>query len=146
MRQLLFCAMLLLGCTGAESAVVPQITHAWIRSLPGDLPAAGYATVVNPTARVIRLTGADCAEFGMVMLHRSIRRNGVEQMHSVDGIDIPAHGEIRLAPGGYHLMLMHAKKTVHPGDHVRIDLQFSGNRTMPVDFIVRPANANSDHD
>lgn len=139
---LLFATLLLCASAQAADATL-QIQHTWIRWLPGDLPAAGYAVVTNTSDNARRLLGADSPDYGDVMLHRSFKRDGSDHMEMIDGIDIPAHGQITLAPGGYHLMLMHARHPIAPGDHVHLNLHFSGDQTRSVDVIVRPANANS---
>ena len=118
-----------------------RVEHAWIRWLPANLPAAGYATIVNDGDGVQRLTGVSSADYGSVMLHRSRLAQGDSTMEMVDHLDIPAHGSVKLAPGGYHLMLMHARHPVKPGDKVPVDLHFADGSTFQVDFSVRAANA-----
>ena len=144
MRDLL-CTALLAATTAAVAATPApanvRVEHAWIRWLPANLPAAGYATIVNDGDGVQRLTVVSSAAYGAVMLHRSRLAEGDSTMEMVDYLDIPAHGSVRLAPGGYHLMLMHATHPVKPGDKVPLDLHFADGTTLQVDFSVRPANA-----
>jgi copper(I)-binding protein len=138
------CASLLAAMAASAAPSAPanvRVEHAWIRWLPANLPAAGYATIVNDGDGVQRLTGVSSADYGSVMLHRSRLAQGDSTMEMVDHLDIPAHGSVKLAPGGYHLMLMHAKHPVKPGDKVPIDLHFADGSTLQVDFSVRPANA-----
>ncbi|MGA9335145.1 MAG: copper chaperone PCu(A)C [Rudaea sp.] len=139
----LFTAFLLSASAQATDAPL-HVRHAWVRWLPGDLPAAAYATITNSSDKPARLLGADSPDYRGVMLHRSFKRAGIEHMQMIDGIDIPAHGSIKLAPGAYHLMLMHARHAVAPGDHVHLNLHFAGDRLLGIDIPVRPANA-SDH-
>jgi copper(I)-binding protein len=77
----------------------------------------------------------------MVMLHHSRLAHGDSTMEMVDHLDIPAHGKVQLAPGGYHLMLSHATHPVKPGDKVEITLEFAGGAKLQTDFPVLPANA-----
>ncbi|HET6631806.1 MAG TPA: copper chaperone PCu(A)C [Rhodanobacteraceae bacterium] len=126
----------------AGSAAAPlAVSNAWIRLLPGDLPAGGYATLRNTGDQALRLTSAHSNAFRMVMLHQSTHGKGMESMHMVSGIDIPAHGEVTLAPGGYHLMLMHRSRSLKPGDTVTITLKLADGRQQDAAFAVRPANA-----
>jgi len=141
MKPLLPLAAAVLFATANAALAAPQVSKAWIRWLPGDLPAAGYATITNPGDKPVRLTGADSPAYSGAMLHRSTRDNGVEHMHMVKAIPVPAHGSVSLAPGGYHLMLMHAKRPIKPGDTVRVNLHFDDGDTQVVQFPVRPANA-----
>ena len=118
-----------------------QVEHAWVRWLPADLPAAAYAVIVNHGDANARLTGADSPDYGMVMLHRSRLEQGSSMMQAVAGMDIPAHAEAALAPGGYHLMLMEPRRAIKPGDTVKITLHFAGGTALQTDFPVRPASA-----
>jgi len=77
----------------------------------------------------------------MVMLHRSVQRDGVERMQTVTGIDVPAHGSAALEPGGYHLMLMHPLHAIAPGGKVRVRLHFADGSIINAEFPVRAATA-----
>lgn len=145
LRTVLAC--LLTALAGAAIAAPPaspagvRIEHAWIRWLPANLPAGGYAEIVNGSNATVRITGASSSAYGMVMLHRSHLAHGDSTMTPVDHLDIPAHGKVKLAPGGYHLMLMHAKQPIKPGDTVKVTLEFAGGEAFQADFSVLPANA-----
>lgn len=133
-------ALILILATNAALAA-PKIEHPWIRWLPGDLPAAGYVMISNPGDKAVELTGATSEAYAKVMLHRSFHENGEAHMQMVSSITVPAHGHASLAPGGYHLMLMHAKHAIKPGQTVKIELQFSDGSKELIEFPVRPANA-----
>jgi copper(I)-binding protein len=136
-------AACLLATGTAATAATPdvRVEHAWIRWLPANLPAAGYATIVNDSDGVARLTGASSPDYGSVMLHRSRLAQGDSTMEMVEHLDIPAHASVKLAPGGYHLMLSHATHPLKPGDKVSIGLRFADGSVLQVDFSVLPANA-----
>ncbi len=132
----------------ASAADHVRATHAWIRVLPGTLPAGAYVTLENDSGQPVALTGASSDAYGQVMLHRSSTQGGVSRMTMVDSLNVPAHGKAELAPAGYHLMLMQPAAPVKPGTTVRLLLRFSDGSTLPTDFIARPANAlgdGSDH-
>lgn len=118
-----------------------QVEHAWIRWLPVNLPAAGYAKIVNRGNHPVRLIGASSSDYASVMPMRSRLAQGDSTMEMVNHIDIPAHGSVELAPGGYHLMLSHATHPVKPGDKVPMRLRFADGSVLQVDFSVLPANA-----
>jgi copper(I)-binding protein len=141
---LLFAGLLGAGLAHAATGHVTA-SHAWIRVLPGTLPAGAYVALHNDGDQAVSLTGANSVAYGEAMLHESSRAGGMSRMTMVDALAIPAHGTQILAPGGYHLMLMDAKQPVRPGDTVRITLKFDDGSTLPVDFIARPANALDDH-
>ncbi|MHB8310329.1 MAG: copper chaperone PCu(A)C [Metallibacterium sp.] len=117
------------------------VTNAWVRWLPAGLPMGGYLRITNHGTHMLELVGARSASFGMVMLHESTHRGGMERMVHVDAVTIAPGATFAFVPGDYHLMLMHAADTVKPGGNVRIDLQFKGYAPYPVQFTVLPADA-----
>ncbi|WP_199097397.1 copper chaperone PCu(A)C [Dyella sp. ASV21] len=118
-----------------------RTSQAWIRVLPGDLPAGAYVTLENTGDQVASLQGASSLRYTSTMLHKSSTEGGMGRMEMVEHLDIPAHGKAELAPGGYHLMLMKAQAPVKVGDTVKLTLRFSDGSTQEADFIARPANA-----
>ncbi|TAN05910.1 MAG: copper chaperone PCu(A)C [Rhodanobacteraceae bacterium] len=116
------------------------VTHAWIRWLPAGLPAAGYATLSNSNAVPVTLSGASSTAYRSVTLMRSRLAEDDSSMVKVPDISVPAHGSVKLAPGGYHLMLAGATRPLRPGDSVPMRLNIAGG-TLQVDFSVLPANS-----
>ena len=62
------------------------------------------------------------------MLHRSVNDNGQERMEMVDSVPVPAHGEVKFEPGGYHLMCMSPTAEAARGRSVPVTLSFQGRR------------------
>jgi hypothetical protein len=91
-------------------------------------------TLKNSSAQAVVLTGASSAPCGMLMLHRSEQRGGVERMVDVPQLAVPAQGAVRFAPGGYHLMCMQPE--MRPGEVVRVTLTFQGGGTITAAFPV----------
>ena len=138
--------LLLAGLACAGTAHATQADHvqasgAWIRVLPGNLPAGGYVTLRNDGDQPAVLQGASSTAYGSVMLHQSSTDTGMGRMRMVDQLAVPAHGQVALAPGGYHFMLMDAGKPVQPGQAVQITLRFADGSTLATDFLAKPANA-----
>lgn len=128
----------------AADAEAVRVSHAWLRVLPGDLPAGGYATLENTGDAPVALVGASSDAYGHVMLHQSSQAGGMSRMSMVERLPLPPHGKATLAPGGYHLMMMHATRQVQPGEMVKVQLRFADGSTLDVDFAARPANATDD--
>jgi len=138
---LLLAGLLLAGGVHATAAEHIHASHAWIRVLPGSLPASAYVTLENGSDQAVALSGASSTAYTEVMLHHSSTAGGMSRMTMVDSLEVPAHGKTVLAPAGYHLMLMQARKPVKPGDTISVLLKFTDGSTLATDFIARPANA-----
>jgi periplasmic copper chaperone A len=137
-------ATILLPTTGLHAAQADHVTagHAWIRLLPGNLPAGGYVILQNNGATAAMLVAAQSATYASVMIHQSVQEtDGTSRMAMIGRLMIPAHGNISLAPASYHLMLQQASHSLKVGDNVDITLDFADGSRLPVRFLVRPANA-----
>jgi copper(I)-binding protein len=134
-------AGLLLTAEVHATAAHVRATDAWIRVLPGALPAGGYLTLHNDGNQAATLTSASSAAYARIMLHRSSMTGRMSRMTMVDALTVPAHGTVTLAPGGYHFMLMQATAPVQPGDKLVLTLKFADGSSLPVAFVARPANA-----
>ena len=135
---LIVCAGLL--ATAGHPADLPaavSVSNAWIRWLPVNLPAAGYATLRNLGDRRATLIGASTPDYGVTMFHESRNRRGVDQMVPVESIRIDPHSQVSFAPEGLHIMLMQPTRTIQPGDHVLLTLRFADGQSLPVQFEVR---------
>ena len=141
----LLAAVLVTALSSSSWAAKPPVSAsgAWVRWLPDGLPAAGYMTLRNDSGASQRLSVASSPDYLKVMLHRSVRENGVERMIEPDGLDIPPRSSVSLAPGGYHLMLMGGKHPIAPGDSVMLHLSFASGRGLDVRASVKPASATS---
>jgi copper(I)-binding protein len=133
--------LLLTGAAQATQADHVRASHAWLRVLPGELPAGAYVTLENSGDRPATLKGASSDAYADVMLHQSSSEGGMSRMAMIDAVIVPAHGNATLAPAGYHLMLMKPTHPVQPGDSVRLNLKFADGSTLATDFVARPANA-----
>ena len=102
------------------------IDHAWARATPkGAAVGAAYLTIHNDGASADKLTGIS-VDFATAEIHEMKKSNGVMQMRAVpDGLEIPAHGTVTLAPGGYHVMLVGLKHPLAKGDTVQATLTFA---------------------
>lgn len=142
MKKVTAVAILALAATMPAHAQLQMVSIAgpWIRFINPTTPAAGYFTVTNAGARPAVITGASSPDCGSLMLHQSRNVNGVDQMEMVSSVTVPAHGSVKFAPGGYHLMCMSPSANVVPGRTVPVTLTFADHRTVTKPFMVRGAN------
>ncbi len=82
------------------------IDKAWARATPkGTDVGAGYLVVHNNGATPDTLTGGS-SDFATVEIHEMKTEGGHMTMAEMkNGLNIPLHGTVRLAPGGYHKLL-----------------------------------------
>jgi copper(I)-binding protein len=130
-------------CVAAAPAGV-RVQQAWIRWLPAGLPAGGYVTLVNGSDQPVQLIGAASVDYGQIQLHRTLTQQGMSKMSPVAAVRIPAHSTLSFEAQGYHLMLMHPRRMVMPGDHVQIELRFAGGAAIVASFEVRKPDASGD--
>ena len=130
-------AILLVSSLGAQAAPF-DVSGAWFRSLPGKLPAGGYFTVQNNTAREVAITGASSQACGMLMIHQSSNKGGMTGMTMLEKVSVPAGGIVRFAPGGLHLMCEQPKMKI--GSKVPVTLHLAGGNSVAVAFEVRGAS------
>jgi copper(I)-binding protein len=121
------------------SAADVSVSDAWIRALPAHLPAAGYFTLHNQGKSEITLTGASSPDCGMLMLHKSTQSGGMGSMEDVTAVAVAAGGEVKFAPGGYHLMCMDPTPAIRPGGRVDVTLTFAGGDKLTASFAVKDA-------
>ena len=102
------------------------ITQPWSRATPGGAKiAGGYLTIENKGTTPHRLVSAAGDIAGKVEIHEMAMNNGVMTMRPLDkGLVIEAGKTVKLAPGGYHVMLMDLKGPLKEGDKVPMTLQF----------------------
>jgi hypothetical protein len=102
------------------------ITQAWSRATPGGAKiGSGYLTIENKGSAPDRLISGAADVAGKVQLHEMATANGVMTMRPVDnGLTIDPGKTVKLAPGGYHLMLFDLKSPLKQGDKVPVTLEF----------------------
>jgi len=120
-----------------------EINDLWVRgSVPGQTNGAGYMQINNPTGVSDRLLSAQSDASNRLELHTVITENGVAKMRQVPGIDVPAKGSAKLAPGGFHLMFLQLTGPFKQGDSVPVVLKFEKAGEVRVNFTVKPSTFN----
>jgi copper(I)-binding protein len=134
---------------GAPPAIAQEIKAGdltiekpWARATPkGAEVGAGYLVIRNNGAAPDRLTGGS-ADFAGVEVHEMSKQDGVMKMRELkDGLEIPAHGSVKLAPGGDHLMFTGLKRPLVKGETVKATLTFERAGGVAVDFSVQGIGA-----
>jgi copper(I)-binding protein len=102
------------------------ITQAWSRATPGGAKiAGGYLTIENKGNAPDRLIGGSADVADKIQVHEMTMNNGVMTMRQLDqGLTIEPGKTVKLAPGGFHLMMLDLKSPLKQGDKVSVTLEF----------------------
>jgi len=129
------------------------ITQAWSRATPGGAKVGGgYLTIENKGSAPDRLIGGSAEVSDKVQVHEMAVNNGVMTMRPLDqGLVIEPGKTVKLAPGGYHLMLLDLKNPLKQGEKLPITLEFerAGKVSLSLDIqgigAQGPANSDGSH-
>jgi hypothetical protein len=145
----LFFSLSVFGCHAALAGDTPlRISDAWVREAPPNQEVrAAYMRIYNDSPDPRRITGASSSEFRSVEIHRTVIQDGLARMVAQPEILIPAHGEVVLKPGGYHLMLIGPLKPLGSGGSVTIRLQLGSEVQQTIEAQVRQGDGSvADHE
>ncbi|MFO1108591.1 MAG: copper chaperone PCu(A)C [Bradyrhizobium sp.] len=126
------------------------ITEAWSRQTPAGAKVAGaYLTVENKGSSADRLVGGSTDIAGRIEIHEMAMDGGVMKMRPLEGLAIEPGKTVKLAPGGYHVMLLDLKTQLKQGDKVPVTLQFEKagkvNVSLDVQGVGAQAPGGGDH-
>lgn len=122
-----------LAATFALTAHAGEVTRAgsleidtpWARASVGtSRPTAAYLTIRNTGDQPDQLLSITTPAAGHVETHGMVHEDGVMKMRPAGPVEIPAGGEIQLAPGGLHIMLMQLNAPLEEGGTLPLTLVF----------------------
>ncbi|GEO82537.1 copper chaperone PCu(A)C [Pararhodospirillum oryzae] len=121
----------------ANAADSLAVDAAWVRpSATIARVAAGFFTVHNP-GDGDRLIKVEAPDAGRVEVHTSAFRNGMSRQRVIPGMDIMAHSDTVLEPGGTRLLFIDLKKPLKEGDRFPVTLTFERAGVIPIDMTVQ---------
>ena len=131
-------------CAEPASRANIVVASAWARATPTGAPtAAGYVHLINNGDSDDILVGASTPAAAKTELHSMSMANGIMAMEPVkDGVKLPAHSEIKMAPGGpYHIMFVGPKAPLKQGDRIPVRLHFAKAGDLSAQFVVEAIGA-----
>jgi copper(I)-binding protein len=132
------------NATFAVGALV--VENPWARESVTRTGAA-YLTVRNDGDQNDRLVGVSSEVADKAELHSSVMQDSVMKMRAVEAVDVPAHGEAVLGPGGLHIMLIGLKAPLEEGKSFALTLEFENAGEIEVMTTVEDiAHAGGGHD
>jgi periplasmic copper chaperone A len=121
---------------GAERPI--EIVDPWSRATPPSARTGViYLGLRNNGSEADRLVGVAADVAQRLELHEASMADGVMRMRPVEAIDLPAGGETRLEPGGFHIMLVELHRPLVEGESIalRLELENAGNLAVEVPIL-----------
>ncbi|MBA4286025.1 MAG: hypothetical protein C0434_10900 [Xanthomonadaceae bacterium] len=98
----------------------------------------GFMTIRNAGTGDDRLLSASSPAVASVEIHEMSMADGQMTMRALpDGLPIPAGGQVELAPGGLHLMLIGVRQPLAAGQTLPLELRFEKAGAVTVELWVR---------
>ncbi|HAN54896.1 MAG TPA: hypothetical protein DCQ77_01245 [Betaproteobacteria bacterium] len=98
-----------------------KVDNAWLRAtVPGQQVAGAFMDITSPVNA--KLVSAESSVAGSMEMHSMSMKNGVMEMREIKVLPLPKGKLVKLAPGGFHLMLFDLKQPMKVGEIVPIKL------------------------
>ena len=119
------------------------ISQGWTRATPGGAKiGGGFLTIENKGTVPDKLIGASTDAAGKIEVHEMAVTDGVMKMRPLEnGLAIEPGKSVKLAPGGYHLMMMDLKNPLKEGEKLPVTLQFEKAGKVAVTLDVEGVGA-----
>jgi copper(I)-binding protein len=119
------------------------IQDPWVQEVPPvSKNSAAYMKIENVSGVASALVSGDSDVARVIEFHEIVKTSdGLMKMQKLPQLAVPAHGNVTLAPGGYHVMLIDLQRKLKVGDEVKIHLVFEGGIERT---IVAPVRKYSD--
>lgn len=115
-----------------------HVDHPWSRAMPPSAPNAAAFFVLHNRAEVAdRLLSASSPLAEKTELHEHVHQDGLMKMQQVQGVDLPAGGEVKFVPMGYHVMLFGVKQQLKDGERFPLTLHFEKAGEVQVEVNVQ---------
>lgn len=115
-----------------------EISQPWARATAPTAPAGGgYLAITNKGTTPDRLVSAISPAAQTVQVHEMKMEGNIMRMREVDhGLEIAPGTTVKLAPGGFHLMMMGLKEPFKQGTTVPVTLVFEKAGRIDVELAV----------
>ena len=121
-----------------------SIDDVWARTgQPGQVSAAFMDVKNKGTADKIVSAHCDCAK--ATELHDMKMADGKMLMMQVPAMDVPANGDLKLKPGGYHIMLIGLNRPLAAGETLPIKLKFEKAGEVTVQAQIKDKGMPAGH-
>ena len=127
-----------LPVAGANAQGAVEVSNAWTpASAQARIDVPVYMTVANRTDAPDSLLRVRCPVADFAEKHRTDGGEGGRARRGVKAIASPPGAVTTLAPRGAHLMLLHTKQALQPGETFTCSVGFQKAGTVPVEVAVQ---------
>lgn len=117
-----------------------EIGHPWARATAPSAPNGGaYLSLTNTGTTEDRLVSASTPAAEKAELHTHLNENGVMKMREVPAIPVAPGEQVKLAPGGLHIMLLGLRQPLEKGARIPMTLRFEKAGAVDVEIAVEAA-------
>jgi copper(I)-binding protein len=107
---------------------------------------AGYMTMINTGDTPVTVTAISSPNFAGAEIHRTVVEEGIARMLPVRQLDIPANSQVKLEPGGLHLMLFDPQQPLPEGATVTLLIHHSNGSDVTVAApVIRKTGEDHSH-
>jgi periplasmic copper chaperone A len=138
---LLFAALLVQAPPAAADQNGISVSGAWSRAAMAGRTGVVYLTITN-TGAADSLTGVSSPVAATASVHETIDDHGVMKMRPVAALPVQSGKTVKLAPGGYHIMLETLKQPLQSGQTFPVTLTFANAGPVTTTATVRKAGGN----
>jgi copper(I)-binding protein len=115
-----------------------------VRATVAAQKATGAFMTLTST-QAVKLVAVSSPVAGTVEVHEMKMVDDMMKMRQLQSLDLPPGQPVKLAPGGYHLMLLNLKQPLKEGDKVPLTLEVEDAQKVRskivVDAPVKPLTA-----
>ena len=140
--------LFMIGGAQASADTTFTISAPWIREAPPTARVmAGYMTINNAADTPVTVTAISSPDFENAEIHRTVVEEGVARMLPVRQLEVPANSQLKLEPGGLHLMLFDPQRPLAEGATVTLIIHRSnaGDVTTAAPVIRKTGEDHSRH-
>ena len=124
-----------------------KVETPWVRgAVPGQLATGAFLDITS--VRDATLVKVESPIAATVEVHSMEMKDNLMTMRAVPRLELPAGKQVRLAPGGFHIMLMDLKQPVKNGETVPLKLTIEypdrKRETVEVNAQVRGLGTSSE--
>lgn len=133
--------------TATTAASQVAATDTWVKAAKKSEMSAGFGTFKNNGTTPVNIVSATSKVSNMMQLHETVAdASGTMTMRQKDGgFEIAAGSELKLEPGGDHIMFMGLNTDVMAGDDVSLTLTFSDGSTLDLVLAAKDYTGANEH-